>query len=214
MKNDPKTGKFFTGNYNDITGQKFHMLTAISYVDSKTITRGARWLFKCDCGKEKVMPAANIIAGGTKTCGCSRIPHVTKHGFHKTRLYRSFYGMHQRCENPKNTMYHLYGARGIKVCNEWNTFDAFREWSLKNGYEESLSIDRIDSNGNYEPSNCKWSTTAEQARNRRTSIMIEWEGIVETMNYWSKKLGIDHATLHYRYHKKGLRPPELFRKPR
>jgi len=202
----------------DITGKKFHSLTAVSFVDNNSTT-GSRWLFRCDCGNEKIYPRNAVTHCTTKTCGCGRSKEnigsrATKHGMHKTKLYRTYYGMIQRCTNSNNTMFHLYGGRGIRVCDEWTaSFETFRDWALSNGYEDKLSIDRIDSNGSYSPSNCRWSTTKEQAKNRRTSILIEWEGITESINVWSKIVGIDNNTLGYRYHKKGLRPPELFDPP-
>jgi hypothetical protein len=95
-----------------------------------------------------------------------------------------------------------------------DSFDSFANWALSNGYDIHLSIDRTNNDKGYSPDNCKWSTTAQQAKNRRTSILVEWNGQSETLNYWSKLLGIDNSTLSYRYHKKGLRPPELFNQPR
>jgi len=90
-----------------------------------------------------------------------------KHGEARTKLYKVWIGMKGRCVNEKNIKYKNYGNRGILICNEWMQFIAFRDWATANGYKESLSIDRIDNDGNYEPSNCRWATVAIQNRNTR-----------------------------------------------
>ena len=91
-----------------------------------------------------------------------------KHGLSKSRLYRIRGGMLSRCLNPKNTKFHLYGGRGISVCDIWlKSFQAFYDWAMANGYSDELSLDRINNNGNYEPSNCRWVTISEQNKNRR-----------------------------------------------
>ena len=90
----------------------------------------------------------------------------TKHGMSHTRLYRCWMDMKTRCSNPKNRFFHRYGGRGIKVCDEWQSFEPFMEWALENGYSDSLTIDRIDNDKDYCPSNCKWSTQREQSQNK------------------------------------------------
>ena len=111
------------------------------------------------------------------------------------RLMRIHNNMKQRCNNPNNTVYKNYGAKGIRVCDEWKYFKNFKNWALKNGYNDTLTIDRIDSNGNYEPSNCRWVSRKVQANNRETNVNIEFNGETHTLTEWAEKLCISQKTL-------------------
>jgi hypothetical protein len=135
-----------------------------------------------------------------ENCAFLKIEEANKtHGNRYTRLYNTWTQIKQRCTNKNNDRYEEYGGRGIKVCEEWmETFDVFREWSLKNGYRDDLSIDRIDVNGNYEPSNCKWSTGLEQARNKRTSRYITIDRETKTVAEWAEISGVPYKTLQRR----------------
>ncbi len=134
------------------------------------------------------------------------------HGLSKTRVYSIWCDMKKRCYNPKNKRYECYGGRGIRVCDEWlHDFVRFYEWSMANGYEETLSIDRKDVNGNYEPGNCRWVTMKEQERNRRDNVFITYKGETKTMAEWSEITGICYPTLKWRYHK-GLPLDKVFSK--
>lgn len=114
----------------------------------------------------------------------------------KTKLYRVWSTMKERCYNPNNHKYKNYGARGIKVCEEWKTdFKAFQKWAYENGYGEGLSIDRIDNNSGYEPSNCRWATAEQQQNNRRNNRTIEIDGVTHTISEWSKISGIKFETI-------------------
>lgn len=146
-------------------GDKFNYLTAIKF--SYRDRYGAQyWLFKCDCGKEKILRVGCIKRGHTKSCGCLSDKEKTKHGMYGTRIYTSWGKMKDRCLNKNNHAYKNYGGRGIKICPEWlNSFENFyRDMGER---PEGKSIDRIDNNGNYEPSNTKWSTPKEQMNNTR-----------------------------------------------
>jgi len=122
----------------------------------------------------------------------------------KTKLYRVWSTMKERCYNPNHIKYKNYGARGIKVCEKWKAdFKAFQKWAYENGYEEGLSIDRIDNNKGYEPNNCRWATMTQQANNRRSNRLIEIDGETHTMTEWSKISGIKVETIWARLVKYG-----------
>lgn len=115
--------------------------------------------------------------------------------------------MKQRCFNPNNHKYKDYGARGITVCDEWMDYHIFKKWSFENGFEEHLSLDRIDTNGNYEPSNCRWVDYKKQANNKRNNRLIVFEGEEYTLAELSDKTGLEHSTLALRLDK-GMTPEE------
>lgn len=191
----------------DITGMKVGMLTAVKkagYGVDKDGKRYALWLCKCDCGGEKIVKQHNLIGGYTQSCGCLRKRNYDKmiyHGKSKTRIYRIHNGMKERCYNPKDQHYPDYGARGITVCDQWLGIDGFINffvWSMENGYDKKLTIDRIDVNGNYEPSNCRWATPEQQVYNRRCTKRYEVNGEILFMKQIVQKYHISEATLRKR----------------
>lgn len=128
-------------------------------------------------------------------------------------LYRRYMGIKSRCYNPNATGYERYGKVGIKMCDEWYySFEKFKDWSLKNGYKKELSIDRIDSNGNYEPNNCRWVDSKVQHNNKRNNVIIDIDGVEKTIAQWSEIYGIENRLAYTRY-ENGRRGKELF-KPR
>jgi hypothetical protein len=201
-------------NIIDITGERYGRLTVLKY--SHTEEGKAMWFCACECGEKTIIQGNLLRNGHTKSCGCLRLEILeatrTSHGLcnKEPRLYEIWNGIKARCNRKNHRAYEDYGGRGIKVCPEWNNdFKDFCEWAMKNGYEEDLSIDRIEVNGDYEPSNCRWTTVQEQSRNRRSNVKIEINGEIKTITEWSEISGISYSTLRNRW-KKGWPTDQLF----
>jgi hypothetical protein len=163
----------------------------------------------CDCGN-KTDVLTYQIGGKTKSCGCLKVSLTklakTTHGQTssrtKTATYATWASIKLRCNNSKQTNYHLYGGRGITYCERWEKFENFLEDMGEK--PDGLSIERIDVNGNYEPNNCKWATNAEQALNKRNTINLEYGGIVKPLQLWAKEYGIKPNVLRQRLVRDGL----------
>lgn len=155
-----------SGKLKDLRGYKFGKLTVVSF--SHMIGKHSYWKCICECGNEHTVRSDCLKNGLVKSCGCLNTNDREKpDSIKKHKLYRVYWGMKQRCYNPNQKHYNRYGGRGITVCDEWrNDFQAFYDWSMSHGYKEGLTIDRIDNDGNYEPSNCRWVTQAEQNLNK------------------------------------------------
>ena len=201
------------GKVNDLTGLRFGRLSVIERAGSNA-RRHATWLCRCDCGNTTVVSGADLRSGNTKSCGCyhddvSRVLR-TSHGSYGTKLYYVWLSMKGRCLNPKNKAYKNYGARGVTVCDEWlNNFESFQQWALSNGYEEGLSLDRIDNDAAYEPSNCRWVTSVVQNNNRRSNRYIEYGGESHTVAEWAEITGLPYEALRKRI-AKGEPPEKAF----
>ena len=154
------------GGFKDITGQKFGRLTALHRLHN-TKGRMSKWLCVCECGNFVEVRLNSLTSGLTKSCGClKKDNHYVKHSKKNTRLYRTWKSMKSRCYNNHVDRYPNYGGRGIKVCDEWlNDFMSFYNWAMANGYDDKLTIDRINVDGNYEPNNCRWVDMKQQLRN-------------------------------------------------
>ena len=161
-------------NFIDLVGTRFGKLVVIRKDKPNPSYNGCMWLCKCDCGNLTVANGQNLKSGNTTSCGCygfeRRRRSVTKHGKTGTRIYRIWKAMHTRCLNPNSPPYKYYGGRGIDICEKWlNDFETFHSWAIDNGYQENLTIDRIDTNKGYSPDNCRWITMAEQNKNKRAA---------------------------------------------
>ncbi len=152
-------------------GIRFGKLTVTGFGYDET-HKNYTWKCTCDCGKVVEVKPGNAKAGRVRSCGCAQLESATTHGQRYTRLYGIWVGMNRRCLNTRHQSYQNYGARGIRVCEDWHSFEPFSKWAYENGYADTLSIDRIDVNGNYEPSNCQWTTDKQQARNRRSTRLV------------------------------------------
>ena len=184
------------GKFVDLIGKKFSRLTVIKRMENDKY-HNTKWLCRCECGNEVVVYALALRSGDTCSCGCLR----NKHGLRKSRLYRIWQHIKERCYKPNTKCYNNYGGRGIKMYQEWlDDFMNFYEWAMSNGYKDDLTIDRIDVNGNYEPSNCRWVTQKVQARNTRVNNYITYNGETKCVAEWAEIYNIKPATLSYRLH--------------
>lgn len=173
----------------------------------------AFWECQCDCGNKIVVRKDSLESGHAKSCGCllKEIGYI-KHGYSHTRLYSVFHNMKDRCYNPNNHAYPLYGGRGIKICDEWlNDITKFIEWAYDNGYNDNKSkveqsIDRINVDGDYEPSNCRWANKGVQNYNKRDTKRVFIQGKEMTLKEISDEFEIPITWVRTRYQrmKKGL----------
>jgi len=183
----------------DLTGERYGRLVVLERAPNDG--RRTMWRCVCDCGTEVVVRAENLRSGNTKSCGCYKIDHPArfKHGYAHTRLAGTLARMKNRCYNPKNYEYANYGGRGITICDEWlNDSTSFYEWAVNNGYDDSLTIDRIDNDLGYSPENCRWANVYEQANNKRNNTRITFNGETHTIAEWGRIVGINANLLYAR----------------
>jgi hypothetical protein len=181
-------------------GNTFGKLTALYEVQGNK--RKQQWFCQCECGKTTIVRASYLCNGHTKSCGCERaiglVKFNTKHGYArqgaKKREYTIWVGMMKRCFSPSEPVYPYYGGRGITVCDRWREFAAFLE-DMGEAPSSNYSLDRIDTNGNYSPENCRWATPTEQARNTRRNRLLTYHGETLTMAEWAERLGVDRRVL-------------------
>lgn len=188
----------------NLIGKKFGRLTVLSRSDNKVLKSGAvipMWLCKCSCGSLVTVQGNNLRNLKTLSCGCLQKEKASacKHGQARrkknSRLYGIWCGIKSRCYNKNNKSYKYYGERGISVCKEWQQFEAFMEWAMANNYSHTLTIDRINVNGNYEPSNCRWVTRKEQSQNTRENHYITFNNTTKTLTEWSECKKIPAPTI-------------------
>jgi hypothetical protein len=195
----------------DLTGQKFGKMTVLGR-DTDIQSRRTYWMCQCECGTIKSCRADSLKDGSIVSCGCRKREqgktNLTKHHTHKqsgTRLYYSWQDMKKRCYNEGNSRYANYGGRGIKVCDEWkDNFTAFYQWAIENGYSEKLTIDRINVDGDYEPSNCRWADIKTQCNNRTSNIKITIGNSTRTLTEWCEIFNVDYKKINARYRRNGF----------
>lgn len=189
-----------------LIGVKYNKLTAIEELQINN-NKQREYLFKCECGRTITREIKEVKRGKIKSCGCmlSDVAGAkATHGLSKDRLYGIHRGMIRRCYTKHDTAYKYYGSRGISICDEWlgdNGVLNFYEWALSNGYDDNLSIDRIDNNGNYEPSNCRWVDIITQANNKSTNIFHTFNNETKTLTEWAKELDLCVDSLWKRIYK-------------
>lgn len=191
-------------SFIDLTGQRFGKLVVDQYLNK------SMWQCSCDCGQRPTVKGQSLRDGHTKSCGCGIADsnkRRAKHGMYRTKAYKTWQGIKQRCENLKSDAYHRYGGRGIKVCDRWQEFENF----LSDMGEPPVgaSIDRIDNDGDYTPENCRWATVQEQQNNISTNRLFTHDGKTQTLAQWARELGIAYHVLKYRLNH-GWQPPKLF----
>lgn len=179
----------------DLSNQRFGCLLVVKKSHYKN--KKVYWECLCDCGNIVYVVTSNLKCGKTQSCGCLKkkllIQKNTTHNQRHTKLYEVWKTIKQRCLNPKNHAYHNYGGRGITICDDWkNNYTLFYQWSILNGYKEGLSIDRINVNGNYEPSNCRWVTNQVQANNTRSNRYITINNVTKTLAEWCRFYNISY----------------------
>lgn len=190
------------GKLIDLVGQRFGKLVVVGRAARE---KGCRpyWTCLCDCGNLNESQGRNLISGEAKSCGCWKVERLTTHGHtaggKSTPIFRAWSSMFERCYNPKHEHYKSYGGRGIAVCPRWH--ESFENFLADMGpsWSPELTLDRYpDNDGDYEPGNCRWATQAQQSRNRRTTVLLTFDGKEQTLTEWAAELGLTRPALRYR----------------
>lgn len=201
------------GSFKDLTGRTYGRLTVIKHAGFDR-WGSSMWECKCICGNTLIVRGSSLTGkrNNSRSCGCYHKDAVTKHGMYETRVYRIWSAMKSRCNSPQNINYPNYGGRGIKVCDEWYDFNQFMKWAYSSGYKDFLTLDRINVNGNYSPSNCRWADAKTQANNRRNNNKIKVGGIEMTFTQLAREKGMHPSTLYSRI-RKGMSIAEAIETP-
>lgn len=216
-------------------GDVFGRLTIIASGQDREYKRNNKiyfrrtWLCLCECGNRVEVREDALLLNNkpTRSCGCFQKdsasmymithPPKSRHGDSRDRLHNIWYLMLYRCNNISSRSYPNYGGRGITVCDQWSCGDmgyfAFKEWALSNGYADNLTIDRIDNDGSYSPDNCRWVSNYTQANNKRSNIVIEFDGRSLTLSQWAKELGMPMKALYARLNQHGWSVDRAFEQP-
>lgn len=209
----------------DLTDRYFGKLHVIKRVENafseKSNYTETQWLCECECGNTLVIRRSNLIYHGKEDCGCVKKPRALKHGKSHTKIHQKWLSMKDRCYCKSDASYKNYGGRGIKVCDEWlgkNGAENFIRWAYENGWDDTkesklFTLDRIDVNGNYEPSNCRLVGNDVQSNNKTNTIFLTYMGETMSLSQMCRKYGVKYHTAYDR-HKKGYSVEEiLFNKP-
>ena len=207
----------------DLTDKRFGKLFVLERAEDYVLSSGRKlvqWLCLCDCGEKVLVIGDNLKNGNTTSCGCYKKKLMQqkqiKHGLSGSRISVIYQHMKDRCFNKNDKRYDNYGGRGITICNEWlgeNGFINFYNWSMANGYNDNLTIDRIDVNGNYEPSNCRWETFETQQNNRTNNHLLTYNGETMTMAMWAKRMNMNYKTLANRILQSGWTVEDALTRP-
>lgn len=196
---------------NSLIGKKFNKLTILSF-SKKDKNNSTYAVCQCDCGNIVETRLGRVINNETLSCGCVRKKYVDRK--QADLIYLVWFCMIRRCYNKQDEHYRLYGERGIIVCDQWkNSFSNFYDWAINNGYRKCLSLDRINNNGNYEPSNCRWTTQKQQCRNKNTNKLITYNNETLCVVEWCEKLNLDYNLVRRRLYE-GWDIEEAFFTPR
>ena len=188
------------GKFIDLTGQRFGRLTVVNRAETRN--KRTYWDCVCDCGNTKVINSYKLLSGNTQSCRCldteMTIARTTKHGMsHSSPEYYIWKTMRQRCNNPNNGAYKEYGGRGVKVCKRWDKFESFYK-DMGQRPSSKHQIERLDNDGDYEPSNCVWATQLAQANNKRNTLYITFRGVTKPISDWAREVGIQKTTIRAR----------------
>lgn len=197
----------------NLINRKFGRLTVVKYSHQNKLY-AKYWECKCNCGKKTIVRASALTEGTSRSCGCwqkelmSETKYNLIHGMTKTKIYRTWQQVKERCLNEKNQSYKDYGGRGIKICNRWLKFENFRDDMYKSCKEHidkfgtrNTALDRINNNGNYCLNNCRWATQKEQGNNRRNNNIIVFNGKTQNLSQWAEELKMDRNILNLKLYR-------------
>lgn len=203
----PKTAKMI-----DLTGKRFGRLTVVEFdhFEMKGVHKRPYWKCRCDCGNERIVTSHSLASGSVTSCGCLRsekLRALRYKGYpYRERLSYVLRMAKKRCYDPNSEYYHNYGARGIRICDEWmgsDGLDNFTKWANENGYRPGLTLDRKDNDKGYSPDNCSWETRKHQSNNKRNNVWITIDGRTQTLAQWCEEYKVPYARVEVRYSKMG-----------
>lgn len=191
----------------NLVGQRFGRLEVTSLYPEKDKYSHSKWVCKCDCGNTIIVLGGLLRHGHKKSCGClykeSRQFVAKKHGDSKTRLYCLWNGIKARCYYKKHKEYMNYGGRGIAICEEWLDYETFKNWAYSHGYNDTLTIERVDINKNYCPKNCLWISRKQQAWNKTSTVKVFYKNKYWTIKELSEETGLAVNLLRSRIRNQG-----------